>query len=220
MVKPFRQAVSVSILRCSSFILNSLQFSIQQQHGHLLISKFCVSSCPYMASIATYQHPYSTCLHMQYQVSTLHPMNILNVPIPSSLFHFCPNLARLPHYAQLVGYSQSKFVLAACSHPGSVCLQLICLMVCYGQDKMACHLHPIPCTWDAVTTCTPVTVFFSLGVKDGRNSKHLLTSYLYFTMNSCSHMFSLSKISMETKKYFVSFTTMHNGKLWLHFFTF
>ena len=28
---------------------------------------------------------------------------------------------------------------------------------------MACHLHPIICTWDAVTTCTPVTVFFPLG---------------------------------------------------------
>ena len=28
---------------------------------------------------------------------------------------------------------------------------------------MACHLHPILCTWDAVTTYTPVTVFFPLG---------------------------------------------------------
>ena len=38
-------------------------------------------------------------------------------------------------------------------------------MVCYGQDEMACHLHLILCTWDAVTTCTPVTVFFPLGVQ-------------------------------------------------------
>ena len=29
---------------------------------------------------------------------------------------------------------------------------------------MACHLHPILCTWDAVVTCTPVTVLFPLGV--------------------------------------------------------
>ena len=29
---------------------------------------------------------------------------------------------------------------------------------------MACHLHLILCTWDGVTTCTPVTVFFPLGV--------------------------------------------------------
>ena len=27
-------------------------------------------------------------------------------------------------------------------------------MLCYGQDEMACHLHPILCTWDAVITCT------------------------------------------------------------------
>ena len=27
------------------------------------------------------------------------------------------------------------------------------------MDEIACHLHPILCTWDAVTTCTPVTVF-------------------------------------------------------------
>ena len=33
------------------------------------------------------------------------------------------------------------------------------------QDKMACHLHPILCSWDAVITCTPVTVFFQLGVQ-------------------------------------------------------
>ena len=34
-----------------------------------------------------------------------------------------------------------------------------------GRTKMACHLHPILCTWDAVITCTPVTVFFPLGVR-------------------------------------------------------
>ena len=38
-------------------------------------------------------------------------------------------------------------------------------------------------------------------------------------MESCGHIFSLSKISMETERYFVSFTTMHNEKLWLHFFS-
>ena len=43
------------------------------------------------------------------------------------------------------------------------CVPLVEL--CYGQDKMACHLHPILCTWDAVTICTPVTVFFPLGVR-------------------------------------------------------
>ena len=32
---------------------------------------------------------------------------------------------------------------------------------------MAGHLHPIFCTWDAVNLCTPVTVFFPLGVRLG-----------------------------------------------------
>ena len=30
---------------------------------------------------------------------------------------------------------------------------------------MVFHLHPILCTWDAVTTCTPVTIFFPHGVR-------------------------------------------------------
>ena len=37
--------------------------------------------------------------------------------------------------------------------------------ICYGQDEMACHLHPIIYAWDAVTTCTSVTIFFPLGVQ-------------------------------------------------------
>ena len=36
---------------------------------------------------------------------------------------------------------------------------------------MACHLHPILCTRDAVTTCTPVTVFFPFGVRLGSKKK-------------------------------------------------
>ena len=34
-----------------------------------------------------------------------------------------------------------------------------------GRMKRACHLHLILCAWDAVITCTPVTVFFSLEVE-------------------------------------------------------
>ena len=73
------------------------------------------------------------------------------------------------NYHTLHTYGLSLIVrvcaLAACSPPGSVCLYWICLTVCYGQDEMACHLHPIFCTWDAVTTWTPVTVFFPLGMR-------------------------------------------------------
>ena len=34
-----------------------------------------------------------------------------------------------------------------------------------GRTKRACHLHLILCAWNAVITCTPVTVFFPLGVQ-------------------------------------------------------
>ena len=36
-------------------------------------------------------------------------------------------------------------------------------MVCYGQEEMACHLRLV--IWDAVTTCTPITIFFILEVR-------------------------------------------------------
>ena len=34
-----------------------------------------------------------------------------------------------------------------------------------GRTKRACHLHLIFCTWDAVITYTPITVFFPFGVQ-------------------------------------------------------
>ena len=37
--------------------------------------------------------------------------------------------------------------------------------VSYVQDEMAYNLHPILCTWDAVTVWTPVTLSFLLGVR-------------------------------------------------------
>ena len=41
-----------------------------------------------------------------------------------------------------------------------------------GRTKWpACHLHSILCIWDAVTTCTPVTNFFPLGVQLCSNQK-------------------------------------------------
>ena len=36
---------------------------------------------------------------------------------------------------------------------------------CYAQYEMTYHLHPILCTSDGVTACTPVTLFFPLGVR-------------------------------------------------------
>ena len=50
------------------------------------------------------------------------------------------------------------------------------------MGRIKCHLHPILCTWDAVTTCSPVTVFFPLGVwlcsKKKRVLKPLFSFYL------------------------------------------
>ena len=83
-----------------------------------------------------------------------------------SLFHDRQHTLQLcsthsPVFIVSVSLIQSLF---PCSSSGSVCLQWICLMLCYGQDEMACYLHPILCTWDAVVTCTLVPVFFPLRV--------------------------------------------------------
>ena len=83
------------------------------------------------------------------------------LPHPSymSVFHPC-----LPHPSSLYGLSLTVKVciLAACSPPESACLYWIS---CYAQDKMAYHPHSILYTSDAVTPCTPVTLFFPLGVR-------------------------------------------------------
>ena len=75
------------------------------------------------------------------------------------LLPFC--LATYYHSVPFCLYIHSS--LCPCLSPGSVCL----LMLCYGQDEMACHLHPIFCTWDVASyhQWTPVTIiFFPLGV--------------------------------------------------------
>ena len=33
----------------------------------------------------------------------------------------------------------------------------VCILAACSPPDMACHLHPILCTWDAFTTCIPVT---------------------------------------------------------------
>ena len=52
------------------------------------------------------------------------------------------------------------------------CVLVVYLEVCTSSGsaqlsvmgRMKCHLYPILCTWDAVTTCIPVTSFFPLKV--------------------------------------------------------
>ena len=72
-------------------------------------------------------------------------------PNSNPLFHFCPNLAR-----QFVSFLLVKVcTLAACLAMLAMHLEVCASSgaaptVCYGQDKMACHLHSILCTWDAV----------------------------------------------------------------------
>ena len=101
----------------------------------------------------------STWLHMQYQVSFI------------SLYHdyaYCQKLecASITPIPCLPKSSQastlcvvSGFLLVKVCALGHR-LQWTCLMLCCGQDEMACHLHPILCTWDVVITRTPVTFFF------------------------------------------------------------
>ena len=89
-----------------------------------------------------------------------------------------------------------------------------------GRTKWpATYTRYFACTWgDAVTACTPVTVIFPLEVRlcskkerkeeitmDSRNhflrsqwNKKVCKLYQQWTMESCCHMFSLSKMSMKT----------------------
>ena len=74
----------------------------------------------------------------------------------------CPfnHLSFILAYCALHTYGLSSQSLCSCSTPGSVCLWWIFLTICYGQDKIACHLPLILGPWDAVI---PVTVCFPLG---------------------------------------------------------
>ena len=49
--------------------------------------------------------------------------------------------------------------------------------VSYGQDEMAYNLHPILCTWNAVTVWTPVTLSFLLGVRLCSNKNTLPSKF-------------------------------------------
>ena len=57
-------------------------------------------------------------------------------PISCSLFHFCPNLARLPHHVQLVGQLNDFFM--AVHADLSICIQVpifFSLVVCLASNK-------------------------------------------------------------------------------------
>ena len=79
-------------------------------------------------------------------------------------------------------------VLAACSPPGSVCLYWIS---CYAQDEMAYHLNLILCTSDAVTACTPVTLFFPLGVR--KKTRFTLNGSTVYTLSRLVHIREINK---------------------------
>ena len=62
----------------------------------------------------------------------------------------------------------------------------------YGQDEMSWHIHPIPCTWDAVTTCTQVTISFHLGcgyaqkeIRKKKKTEHIMIHYFHMHMRIC-----------------------------------
>ena len=93
----------------------------------------------------------------------------------------------------LCTYSNPLFHFALCVVSGSLsqslcpcCLLTMHLEVCassgsaqqsvMGRNDMACHLHSILCTWDAVTTCTPFTDFFLLEVRFCSQKKRFSSS--------------------------------------------
>ena len=147
-----------------------IQQLVATDYTHTVLSiynrnKQCnIKECSIQKVSSNIKYKAKKCQHKGNQHPNDYGSWIVHRPNSNPLFHFCP---RLPHYVQLVGFSQSKSVTLLLAHhaPGSVCLQWICSTVCYGQEEMACHLHSILSIWDAVTSCTPVTDFFPLGVQ-------------------------------------------------------
>ena len=75
-----------------------------------------------------------TSLYMQWLCLLKLDCNL--TPIPCSLFHFCPNLARLPHHVQLVGQLNDFFM--AVHADLSICIQVpifFSLVVCLASNK-------------------------------------------------------------------------------------
>ena len=56
-----------------------------------------------------------------------------------------------------------------------------------GRTKRACLLHPILCAWDAVITCTLVTVFFPLGVQLRCKKKKKKKQIFFFWEQNMGH---------------------------------
>ena len=104
---------------------------------------------------------YATCTKLYVQVCEYQR----KVPASLSLFFFlCWGAG-----GSLQRYGLKICALAACSPYGSVYLQWMCLVVCYGQDEIACHLHPILCTCDAVALQSPFS--FHLGCSQAQKKK-------------------------------------------------
>ena len=70
-----------------------------------------------------------------------------------------------------------------------------------GRTKRACHLHPILCTWDAVIACTPVTVFFPLGVRLCSKKRAVKTK-----PQECSYLPTILAFHHEPDKIYSSLT--------------
>ena len=129
------------LLCCKTLYISSMTFD------HQLAPAF------YMALYAI-----SSKLHFTLHHNYAYCQKLESAPNSKSYVH--PNIARLPPYVQLVGFCQSN--LCPCSSPGSVYLQWIYLTLLWAGRK-----GPATYTryWNAVITCTPVTIFFPLGVQ-------------------------------------------------------
>ena len=65
---------------------------------------------------------------------------------------------------------------------------------------MTCHLHLILCSWDAVATCTPVTIFFPLGVRLYKNSRVAMAAAATATLKPTALLCLISEILTPLQK--------------------
>ena len=140
-------------------------------------------SCPYFLIQIHTTAAWPSSAQQVGSICIILPLHGFNCHVSAPLFkmalpnkvHFTP----MTMEAGLCSYSNTLFNFALCVVSGSLsqslcpcCLLTMHLEVCassgsaqqsvMGRNDMACHLHSILCTWDAVTTCTPFTVFFLL----------------------------------------------------------
>ena len=112
--------------------------------------------------------------------------------VSRNMFSFNPLSFTLAyHTLHTHGLSLSQSLCTCCLLTTWKCAPLVDLLS--RQNEIACH---ILCTWDTVTTYTPVTIFFSLGVQKKTAGLQWSGTLFKYSMHGYKiwSLFSISKV--------------------------